>query len=126
MHGADALAVGAGGDDDALAGLEELGGLVDGFEGVFAGAGAGVAGLGGLVVDVVGLGEFERLFPGGILGAVGQAAVGRGLGGGVVGAGLGEGASVETGHGGDAGGVLQKAAAVDLQAWNLVDEGIMI
>ena len=72
---ADTLAVGAGGDDYALAGLEGLGSLVDGFEGMLAGAGAVVTGLGGLLVHVIGLGEFKRLFPEGKLSAVGQACI---------------------------------------------------
>src|SRR5690606_4297907 len=70
--GADHFAVNAFGDDDAFAGLEDLGGLVDGLEGAGLGAGAGVIGVGGLAVDVVGLGEGQRLFPHGKLGAIGE------------------------------------------------------
>ena len=52
---ADALAVGSGGDHDALAGLKHLGSLVDGAEGPCTGTRAIVVGCGGVVIHIVSL-----------------------------------------------------------------------
>ena len=115
-----ALAVGARGDHHALAGLEHLGSLVDGAERPPLRARSVVVGLGMVIVYVVGLGEFRRLFPGGILGAVGQTrirrnGVGVGLGravGGIV-LSMAQHASTQSGHRAHARRILQKVTAID-------------
>ena len=73
-----------------------------------------------MIVDVIGLGEFERLFPGGKLGAVGQTRIRRhslGVGlrcaSGSIVLRLAEGASTQTGHRAHARRILQKAPAID-------------
>src|SRR5208337_3677939 len=121
------LAVGAGGDDHALAGLENLGGLVDSAKGPRVGAGSVVVGFGGVVVYEISLREFQRLFPGDKLRAVGQARVHRRsllIGSGRTGGGivlrLAEDTSAESNHGAHAGRILEKAPAIDGWAGKVV------
>ncbi len=127
----DGLAVDARSDDHAFARLQDLGGLVDGAERPRSAAWAIVAGPVGLIVHVVGLRECQRLFPGGILSAVGQARVNRssllrGLcrGGGII-LSLTKGVSTQTNQGSYACRILQEAPPVDRLVGGLVGNFIL-
>jgi hypothetical protein len=76
-HRADALPVRAGGDDHAFARLQHLGCLVDRAEGLLPGARSVIIGPHRGIVDVVNFGKCQRLFPGDVLSAIGQARVRR-------------------------------------------------
>ena len=98
----------------------DLGGLVDGTEGPLPGARPVVVGPGGLIVHVVRFRKCQRLFPGNILRAVGQARVrrpnlviGLGLTGGGIILSLAEDASSESNHRTHTCRILEKAPAID-------------
>ena len=75
----DTFAIGAGGDNDAFARLEQLGSLVDGAERPRLVARTVVVSIGRAVVDIIGLREGQRLLPAWKFGPVRQTRAGPGI-----------------------------------------------